>query len=170
MGRIRGPPLGAQADQGSPPAFPDSITNGQFLCKYPLDNSERSLYIYPMPTDTKLAPMMTCEGCSVACQRFGKHRNGLLRFRCPNCKKTYTEAHERTLGSMYIPQDRAVLALRLLLEGNSLRSTQRITGTDINTIMTLLVKAGEKCQKLMYEKMLTRPIFCTKWSVSVTPC
>ena len=83
------------------------------------------------------------------CQRFGKHRNGLRRFRCPICKKTYTESHRRVLDSMYIPQDKAVLALRLLLEGNSIRSTERITDLDRNTIMSLLVKAGDRCQTLM---------------------
>jgi IS1 family transposase/transposase-like protein len=96
---------------------------------------------------------MACEACSVMCQRFGTHRNGLRRFRCPKCKRTYTEAHRRTLDTMYIPQDRAILALRLLLEGNSIRSTERITGLDRNTIMRLLVLAGERCQKLMYAKM-----------------
>jgi IS1 family transposase len=54
---------------------------------------------------------------------------------------------------MYIPQAKAVLALQLLLEGNSLRSTQRITGLDVNTIMTLLLKAGERCARLMDERM-----------------
>jgi hypothetical protein len=54
---------------------------------------------------------------------------------------------------MYIPQAKALLALQLLLEGNSIRSTQRITGLDQNTIMTLLVKAGERCQTLMDSKM-----------------
>ncbi len=96
---------------------------------------------------------MTCEDCSVDCQRYGKHRNGLRRFRCPICKKTYTEAHERTLGSMYVPQDRAELAVQMLIEGNSLRSTQRITKLDINTIMRVLVLAGERCQSLMDSKM-----------------
>ena len=43
----------------------------------------------------------------------------------PNCKKTYTEPHTRTLDTMYISQDEAVLALQLLLEGNSIRSTER---------------------------------------------
>ena len=61
---------------------------------------------------------MTCEACVVDCQRFGKHRNGLRRFRCPICKKTYTEAHERTLGSMYVAADKAALAVQLLIEGN----------------------------------------------------
>ena len=87
------------------------------------------------------------------CQRFGKHRNGLLRFRCPVCKKTYTETHERTLGTMYIPQAKAVLALQLLLEGNSIRSTERITQLDRNTIMRMLLLAGERCEKLMDERM-----------------
>jgi transposase-like protein/IS1 family transposase len=96
---------------------------------------------------------MICEACQVDCQRFGRHRNGLRRFRCPNCKKTYTEAHKRVLDTMYIPRDKAVLALRLLLEGNSIRSTERITGMDQNTIMSLLVKAGKKCQGLMDEKI-----------------
>jgi transposase-like protein/IS1 family transposase len=92
---------------------------------------------------------MTCEACGVACQRFGKHRNGLRRFRCQNCKRTYTEAHERTLGSMYVPQDRAELAVQLLTEGNSIRSTERITKLDRNTIMRVLVLAGERCEKLL---------------------
>lgn len=104
-------------------------------------------------SDAKTAKTMTCESCNVNCQRFGKHRNGLSRFRCPNCKKTYTEAHKRVLDSMYIPQDKAVLALRLLLEGNSIRSTERITELDRNTIMSLLVKAGDRCQTLMVSKV-----------------
>jgi hypothetical protein len=37
----------------------------------------------------------------------------------------------------------------LLIEGNSIRSTERITGADRNTVMKLLVMAGEKCEKLM---------------------
>jgi len=106
-----------------------------------------------MMSDTKNENTMTCETCQRSCQRFGTHRNGLRRFRCPNCKKTYTEAHSRVLDSMYIPQEKAVLALRLLLEGNSIRSTERITELDRNTIMSLLVKAGDRCQTLMISKI-----------------
>jgi transposase-like protein/IS1 family transposase len=106
-----------------------------------------------MMTQANTDTTMTCEACSVDCQRFGKHRNGLRRFRCPACKKTYTEAHARTLGTMYISEDRAVLALQLLLEGNSIRSTERITKMDRNTIMRLLVLAGKRCEKLMDARM-----------------
>ena len=101
---------------------------------------------------------MACEVCAAACQRFGRHRNGLRRFRCPLCLKTYTEPHRRTLDTMYISQNRAVLALQLLLEGNSIRSTERITSIDRNTIMSLIVKAGERCKTLMIFKLVNLPV------------
>jgi len=102
-----------------------------------------------MMNETNSAKTMTCKDCNVICQRFGKHRNGLRRFRCPQCKRTYTEPHRKTLDAMYIPQDKAILATRLLLEGNSIRSTERITGIDRTTIARLLVLAGERCERLL---------------------
>src|ERR1700722_2238958 len=105
-----------------------------------------------MMNETKAALTMVCDSCNVPCQRFGKHRNGLRRFRCSKCRKTYTETHERTLGG-YLPEAKVTMALQLLLEGNSIRSTERITGLDRNTIMSLLVRAGEKCADLMDAKM-----------------
>jgi len=111
-----------------------------------------------MKSEVKAEIAMTCKACDVKCQRFGTHRNGLRRFRCPQCHKTYTEAHRPALEGSYIPQDRVVLALGLLLEGNSLRSTQRITDLDINTLMKILVKAGEKCEKLMGRLIVKVPV------------
>ena len=104
-------------------------------------------------SDVKADSTMTCSACDIHCQRFGKHRNGLRRFRCPQCRKTYTEAHRRTLGEMYISETKLVLALQLLIEGNCIRSTERITGLDRNTIMKALVLAGEKCERLLSEKI-----------------
>jgi len=101
---------------------------------------------------------MTCTACDIECQRFGKHRNGLRRFRCPCCHKTYTEAHNHTLGGMYISQEKAAFALQLLIEGNSIRSTMRLTGLDQNTIMKLLVLAGEKCEKLLGRLLVNVPV------------
>jgi hypothetical protein len=73
-------------------------------------------------------------------------------------KKTYTEAHKPALEGSYIPQERIVLALRLMVEGNSLRSTQRITDLDINTLMRILVMAGEKCENLMGRLIVNIPV------------
>lgn len=103
--------------------------------------------------ETKAAISITCKDCDLKCQSIGKHRKGLRRFRCPKCRKSYTEPHRRVLDSMYISDEKATLALQLLLEGNSLRSTQRITGLDVNTVMSLLLKAGERCRGLMDNKM-----------------
>jgi IS1 family transposase len=44
-----------------------------------------------------------------------------------------------------------------MVEGNSLRSTSRITDLDINTLMKILVKAGEKCEKLMGRMIVNVP-------------
>jgi transposase-like protein/IS1 family transposase len=110
-----------------------------------------------MKSAEKAEITMTCESCEVKCQRFGKHRNGLRRFRCTQCGKTYTESHKPTLEGSYISQERIVMALRLMVEGNSLRSTARITDLDINTLMKILVKAGEKCEKLMGRLIVNVP-------------
>jgi len=85
--------------------------------------------------------------------KFGKHRNGLRRFRCAQCGKTYTEDHTRLFGNMTVPEDKALLAIQLLLEGTSVRSAERITQLHRDTILRLLVIAGERCMKLMDEKM-----------------
>ncbi len=96
---------------------------------------------------------MTCHNCQSQCKRFGKHRNGLQRFRCNQCSKTYTEDHQRPLDEMRLPLDKAENLLRLLLEGMSVRSVERVTGVHRDTILRLLVLAGERCQRLMDEKL-----------------
>jgi hypothetical protein len=77
----------------------------------------------------------------------------LKRFRCSGCRKTYTENRERLFGSMTVPEDKALLAIQLLIEGTSIRSTERITQLHRDTILRLLVLAGERCIKLMESRM-----------------
>jgi len=43
---------------------------------------------------------MTCHNCNSRCKKFGKHRNGLQRYRCLQCSKTFTEDHATPLGDM----------------------------------------------------------------------
>ena len=92
---------------------------------------------------------MNCPQCRVRCKRFGKHRNGLQRYRCNHCRKTYTEEHKRPFGAMTVPVEKAVLALQLLIEGTSVRSIERITGLHRDTTLRLLVLAGERCEKIL---------------------
>jgi len=104
------------------------------------------------------ATSMTCGVCGLPCQRFGKHRNGLRRFRCQACRKTFTESHDLTLGEMYASKDKVMLALQLILKGNSIRSTMRITGLDQNTISKALVLAGEKAERVMARRIVNVPV------------
>jgi transposase-like protein/IS1 family transposase len=96
---------------------------------------------------------VTCHNCQSICNRFGKHRNGLQRYRCSQCRKTFTEDHTRPLADMRLPMDKAESILKLLVEGMSLRSIERVTGVHRDTIMSLLLLAGERSQQLMDAKM-----------------
>lgn len=96
---------------------------------------------------------MTCHSCQSVCKRFGRHRNGLQRFRCRQCKRTFTEEHEKPLDEMRLSPDRAVAVLQLLLEGMSIRSVERVRSIHRDTILKLLVLAGERCQRLLRERI-----------------
>lgn len=96
---------------------------------------------------------MTCHNCQIACNRFGKHRNGLQRFRCSQCRKTFTEDRQKPLDEMRIPLDKATMILKLLVEGTSVRSIERVTQVHRDTILRLLILAGERCSRLLDEKM-----------------
>ena len=96
---------------------------------------------------------MTCHNCRTECQRFGKHRNGLRRFRCRQCSKTFTEPRADTLDGMYLPVEKAEMVLKLLLEGNSVSSVERAADVHHTTILKLLVLVGEKCERIMAAKL-----------------
>jgi IS1 family transposase len=48
-----------------------------------------------------------------------------------------------------LPRDKQISVLHHLVEGNTLRSTSRLSGVARNTISSLMVRFGEGCQKLM---------------------
>ena len=52
-----------------------------------------------------------------------------------------------------VPKERQIQVLSALVEGNSIRSIERMTGTHRDTIMRLLYRAGEGCARLLDEKM-----------------
>ena len=73
-------------------------------------------------------------------------------------KDLYRGPQTRPARKLYSARDRIVLALRLLIEGNSIRSTERITNLDRNTIMKILTLAGEKCEALMGHLIVNVPV------------
>jgi transposase-like protein/IS1 family transposase len=86
-------------------------------------------------------------------KKFGKDRNGNPRHRCTLCGKTWTDRQPKPLGNMYTELVDAKLALRLLVEGNSIRATERITGVHRDTLCKLLVKFGTACKRFLDERM-----------------
>jgi transposase-like protein/IS1 family transposase len=111
-----------------------------------------------MKQATEANRTMTCPICEGTAKRFAVNRNGSLRFRCVDCKKTFTEEQFKPFGKMTTPVDEALVALGMLLEGASVRSTERLTGLHRDTILRLLVAAGEKCEKLMGRLLVNIPV------------
>ena len=52
-----------------------------------------------------------------------------------------------------LKKDLQLQVIHLLVEGNSIRSIERLTGVQKKTIMRLLVRVGNACQKLLDERM-----------------
>lgn len=96
---------------------------------------------------------MVCHNCQIKAKKFGKDRKGNQRFRCVPCNRTFQAEREKPLNNMYLPLDKATLCLQLMVEGNSLRSIERITGVSLHTLLDLLLLAGEKCERLLNEKI-----------------
>ena len=91
---------------------------------------------------------MFCPTCRNPARRFGFNRNGSQRYRCAQCG-TFTDADTRPADNRRLPLSRAVDVLRQLLEGNSLRSTHRLTNIARNTIIATMVEAGECCKRFL---------------------
>ena len=52
-----------------------------------------------------------------------------------------------------LKSEKQEMAIRALLEGSSIRSTERMTGIHRDTIMRLMVSVGSGCKNIMDEKM-----------------
>ncbi|HEX5444802.1 MAG TPA: hypothetical protein VFW87_13270 [Pirellulales bacterium] len=86
-------------------------------------------------------------------QKYGKDRHGNQRYKCLLCGKRFSEEKPRPLGVHRVRVEKAKLVLRLLVEGNSIRSTERITGVGRNTICRLIVYFDDACRGFLDPKM-----------------
>lgn len=95
---------------------------------------------------------MTCGRCQhPICKRFGYFgKRRIQRWRCTSCKSTFCEPHVKlTRETMLSQPEIAARAIQCLIEGCSIRSTERLTGLNRNTIMRLLIKAGRRSERTM---------------------
>src|SRR5579863_8352497 len=96
---------------------------------------------------------VTCHNCRIECKRKGRDRKGTQRYQCRQCSKTFLEPQDDHLDGMYLPMEKAELVLQLLLEGNSVSTIERVTGVHHGTTLKLLVLAGEKCERIMAQRI-----------------
>lgn len=95
---------------------------------------------------------MTCHLCRAAtAKKYGRTREGHQRYRCHTCRKTFSERPARPLGDMRIPLERAARVVHQLCEGTPLRGVERLCQTEKKTILKLLVRVGEGCERLLAE-------------------
>jgi IS1 family transposase/transposase-like protein len=111
-----------------------------------------------MEATTPTPTVPACRTCGGPTVGWGKDRHGNPRRRCKACVSTFGIIPPRPLGSMRLDLDKAVLCLSLLTEGSSIRSTERVTGVHRDTICSLLVKAGEKCEVLLNRLVRRVPV------------
>jgi len=99
---------------------------------------------------------MTCIRCQhtncVKAGSFGKRHT--QRWKCTSCKNRFSEPHTRLTRDTFLSNPEAAeRALHCLVEGCSIRSTERLTGLNRNTIMRLLLVAGECSARVMDSRM-----------------
>ena len=96
---------------------------------------------------------MNCRHCqATTTTKYGRDRNGHQRYMCHECGRTSTDLPAPSpIAPMRLDFDRAVLVLSLLVEGMSIRGAERISGHHRDTITSLLVLAGGKCEALLDE-------------------
>jgi transposase-like protein/IS1 family transposase len=99
---------------------------------------------------------MTCIRCNHSnTKRFGTYgKRRVQRWRCISCNSTFSEPHAKlTRATMTSNPDAAARAIQCLIEGCSIRSTERLTGLNRNTILRLLETVGTRCESLMDAKL-----------------
>jgi IS1 family transposase/transposase-like protein len=102
---------------------------------------------------------MQCPTCDRKASLWSKNRSGTQRYRCRPCNRTWTDSPPPSpIAPMRIGIERATIILSLLVEGMSIRATERCTNTHRDTITRLLVLAGGKCEVLLDELVQDVPV------------
>lgn len=103
-----------------------------------------------------VAPAPECQHAST--KKHGRDPYGNQRMRCLSCGKTWIIKPPQPLGAMRISMTDAEFALRLLLEGVSIRATERLTGLNRNTLCDLVTTVGPNIERYMRETIVNVPV------------
>lgn len=81
-------------------------------------------------------------------QKFGKTRQGIQRFRCKTCGKTFTETTGTIFFRKRTPEHEILETLALLAEGSRISSLSRVKGFKEDTILQWLREAAQHAEQL----------------------
>jgi transposase-like protein/IS1 family transposase len=92
---------------------------------------------------------VTCHNCQRVACKFGFNPQGLQRYRCKQCGKTFSDIPARPLDDLRVSPDKAFIVINLLCEGTGIRACERLAQLNRRTILGILETAGRKCAKLL---------------------
>src|SRR5438552_3274502 len=104
---------------------------------------------------------MPCHNCRIDMVKAGRAKNRAQRYKCQQCSKRFTESlpNERLFGEdSRLPEQKALMILHCLLEGNSVRSTGRLCDVEPRTVLHILTLASERCERLLGRKLRNVPV------------
>lgn len=85
-----------------------------------------------------------CGHCKI--YKHGKMPNGHQRYRCPECKQTFSESFDTIYYHRHVSREQIRQVLQAHSEGSSLRGVARITGLAYNTVVSIIRSASAKAQ------------------------
>ena len=97
---------------------------------------------------------MNCRCCNGKAKKNGRFQNVnriVQRYRCLRCGTTFSDV--QPLDGLRVDFKQACQVVHLLCEGMGIRAVERFTGLHRDTVLSILETAGEKCARLLDEKV-----------------
>jgi transposase-like protein len=90
---------------------------------------------------------MLCPLCSHdKTYKHGKTSKGSQRYRCPNCKQTFTDTFDTIYYRRQVSREKVRIVLQSHCEGTSNRGISRVSRLSYNTGVSLIRAASQKAQ------------------------
>jgi len=98
-----------------------------------------------------------CESESLKVHQRNGHACNTI-YRCMDCLRCFSERRFSPYSGLKLAPEKVNQILTCLVEGNSVRSTERMTDTHRDTILRVLVMAGERCERLLEDRIKNVPV------------
>ena len=98
---------------------------------------------------------MNCPRCNTNSPKphgsFGRHK--VQRFKCRSCGRIFSERSFKLVAESNVDTETLLRVVNCLVEGVSVRATERLTGIHRDTILRILQVVGDRCGWLLNERI-----------------